>query len=140
MNRSTGDIYRDYNIAENNHDLAGTTRLLAYDLKVKVNGVAQLSSAIDDEVAMKFLYDRYPDYRREILQIIESGEVAVVIWRMEGTPASEYFGIPQLSVEGVSVVMGNGSVLTEAALYVDSSALGHVLALAHEEPRLSRDS
>ena len=140
MNRSTGDIYRDYNISENNHDLAGTTRLLASDLKVKVNGVAQLSSAADDEVAMKVLYDRYPDYRREILQIIESGEVAVVIWRMEGTPSSESTGIPQLSVEGVSVVTGNGSVLTEAALYVDSTALGHALTLAHEEPRLSEDS
>jgi hypothetical protein len=140
VNRLTSEIYRDYNRAENSHDLVGTTRLLAPDLKVKVNGVAQLSSAADDEIAMNILYRCYPDYHREIVQIIESGDVAVVVWRMKGTPSKSHGDIPDLSVEGVSVVKGNGSVLTEASLYADSSALEHALALAHEEPRSQENS
>lgn len=128
--RSAAQIYRDYNAAENKHDLAATTALVAEDLYVEVNGVPQVSSGSDDEVAMAILYEIYPDYRREIKRIIDSGDEAAVIWRMQGTPSSKVHGIPPLDVEGVSVVTGNGLVLTKASLYADSSALDQALARA----------
>ena len=133
--RSAAEIYRDYNAAENRHDLAGTTALVAADLYVEVNGIAQVSSGADDEAAMAILYEIYPDYRREIKRIIDSGDEAAVIWKMLGTPSSVIEGILPLEVEGVSVVTGDGFVLTKASLYADSSALDQALARAQQAKR-----
>ena len=133
--RSAAEIYRDYNAAENRHDLAGTTALVAADLYVEVNGIAQVSSGSDDEAAMAILYEIYPDYRREIKRIIDSGDEAAVIWKMRGTPSSVIEGILPLEVEGVSVVTGDGFVLTKASLYADSSALDQALARAQQAKR-----
>ena len=133
--RSAAEIYRDYNAAENRHDLAGTTALVAADLYVEVNGNAQVSSGADDEAAMAILYEIYPDYRREIKRIIDSGDEAAVIWKMLGTPSSVIEGILPLEVEGVSVVSGDGFVLTKASLYADSSALDQALARAQQAKR-----
>lgn len=130
--RSAAEIYRDYNAAENRHDLAGTTALVATDLYVEVNGVPQVASGADDEAAMAILYEIYPDYRREIKRIIDSGDEAAVIWKMMGTPSSSITGILPLSVEGVSIVTGDGFVLTKASLYADSSALDQALDRARE--------
>jgi len=130
--RSAAEIYRDYNAAENRHDLAGTTSLVATDLYVEVNGVPQVASGADDEAAMAILYEIYPDYRREIKRIIDSGDEAAVIWKMMGTPSPSIAGILPLSVEGVSIVTGDGFVLTKASLYADSSALDQALDLARE--------
>jgi predicted ester cyclase len=130
--RSAAEIYRDYNAAENRHDLAGTTALVAEDLYVEVNGIAQVSSGADDEAAMAIMYEIYPDYRREIKRIIDSGDEAAVIWKMLGTPSSVIEGILPLEVEGVSVVTGDGFVLTKASLYADSSALDQALVRARE--------
>lgn len=125
--RSAAEIYRDYNAAENRHDLAGTTSLVAIDLYVEVNGVPQVASSADDEAAMAILYEIYPDYRREIKRIIDAGDEAAVIWKMIGTPSSAIAGVLPLSVEGVSIVTGDGFVLTKASLYADSSALDQAL-------------
>jgi len=130
--RSAAEIYRDYNAAENRHDLAGTTALVATDLYVEVNGVPQVASGADDEAAMAILYEIYPDYRREIKRIIDSGDEAAVIWKMMGTPSSTIAGILPLNVEGVSIVTGDGFVLTKASLYADSSALDQALDRARE--------
>ena len=130
--RSAAEIYRDYNAAENRHDLAGTTALVATDLYVEVNGVPQVASGADDEAAMAILYEIYPDYRREIKRIIDSGDEAAVIWKMMGTPSSTIAGILPLNVEGVSIVIGDGFVLTKASLYADSSALDQALDRARE--------
>jgi predicted ester cyclase len=132
QHRSAAQIYRDYNAAENRHDLPGTTALVATDLYVEVNGVPQVSSGADDEAAMAILYEIYPDYRREIKRIIDSGDEAAVIWKMLGTPSSSVEGILPLSVEGVSIVTGDGFVLTKASLYVNSSALDQALDRARE--------
>ena len=133
--RSAAQIYIDYNAAENRHDLKASTALVAVDLYVEVNGVAQVSSGADDEAAMGLLYEIYPDYRREIKRIIDSGDEAAVIWKMYGTPALNVPGIVPLEVEGVSVVTGDGEVLTRASLYADSSALNNALELAAQERR-----
>ena len=105
---------------------------MATDLYVEVNGVPQVSSGADDEAAMAILYEIYPDYRREIKRIVDSGDEAAVIWKMLGTPSSSIEGILPLDVEGVSIVTGDGFVLTKASLYADSSALDQALARARE--------
>ena len=115
--------------------MKGTTALVASDLYVEVNGVSQVSSGADDEAAMAILYEIYPDYRREIKRIIESGDEAAVIWKMLGTPSTSTNGILPLNVEGVSIVTSDGFVLTKASLYADSSALDQALARAQEAKR-----
>lgn len=126
---SAAEIYRRYNFAENQHDSRGTSRLIASDLYVEVNGVAQVASAVDDAEAMDELYKSYSDYQREILEIIEAGDRATVLWRMKGTPVDSLVGVLEpLDVRGISVVTGNGRVLTRASLFVESSALSSVLA------------
>ncbi len=109
--------------------------MVSVDLYVEVNGIAQVSSGADDEAAMAILYEIYPDYRREIKRIIDSGDEAAVIWKMLGTPSSAIEGILPLEVEGVSVVTGDGFVLTKASLYADSSALDQALARAKQAKR-----
>jgi hypothetical protein len=54
---------------------------------------------------------------------------------MLGTPSSVIEGILPLEVEGVSVVTGDGFVLTKASLYADSSALDQALARAQQAKR-----
>lgn len=132
--RTAAQIYRDYNDAENRHDLAGTTSLVAVDLKVEVNGIRQVSSGTDDERAMAILYAHYPDYRRVIKHIVEGIDEAAIVWEMRGTPTllAGVLGLPLL-VSGVSVVKSDGKVLTEASLFADSSALNMVLSAAQQE-------
>ena len=128
---SAVEIYRRYNLAENLHDSLGTMQLVATDLYVEVNGVAQVVGAVDDAAAMDELYASYPDYQREILEIIAAGDRATVLWRMKGTPTNALTGVLEpLDVRGISVVTGNGRVLTHASLFVESTALSSVLARA----------
>lgn len=130
--KSAAEIYRAYNAAENDHDLFRTTSLLAESLTVQVNGINQVSSADEDKDAMELLYMIYPDYRREIVRIIDAGDEATIIWRMRGTPRVNHGEHLQLNVEGVSVVTSNGFLLTHASLFVNSVALDQTLALAQE--------
>ena len=134
--QSTAAVYRRYNLAENQHDSLGTMQLVATDLHVEVNGVVQVASAADDAKAMDELYASYPDYRREILEIIEAGDRATVLWRMRGTPSEVFVRVLEpLDVRGVSVVTGNGRVLTHASLFFESTTLNSVLASA----KIARD-
>lgn len=132
-NRSAVEIYKDYNAAENRHDLEGTTALLAMDLFVRVNGKVQVSSSDEDERAMAILYECYPDYRREIISILDAGDKAAIQWKMLGSPNSSFPDLEPLEVSGVSLVTANGSVLTHAELYADSAALNEVLNRARKQ-------
>lgn len=141
VRRTAAQIYRDYNEAENRHDLAATTSLVAVDLKVEVNGVRQVSSGADDERAMAVLYAHYPDYRRVIKHIVEGVDEAAVVWEMRGTPTlvDGFLALPLL-VSGVSVVKSDGKVLTEASLFADSSALNKVLSAAQQEKQETQET
>ena len=128
---SAAEIYRRYNVAENRHDSTSTSSLIATDLYVEVNGVAQVASAVDDAESMDQLYKSYSDYRREILEIIEAGDRATVLWRMKGTPVDALVDVLEpLDVRGISAVTGNGRVLTRASLFFESTVLSSVLARA----------
>ena len=130
--RSGAQIYRAYNEAENRHDLAGTTALVADNLSVTINGVASVSSGSDDERAMDLLYTCYPDYQRRIDKIIgEQNEIAVM-WTMLGTANPNMPDLKPLEVSGVSIVESDGRVMTKAYLFVNSLALDEVLRRAVE--------
>lgn len=119
-------VYRAYNEAENRHDIKATGRMVGADLTVSINGVSRLSSGADDDRANAELFAAYPDYRREIVDIVASGNRGAVRWRMLGS-AVDGSGLPDLDVHGCSVVTVADGQLVEAHLYVDERALTAVL-------------
>ena len=130
---AAGEIYRRYNEAENRKDSEGTGRYVAHDLYVEINGVAEVASAEADAIAMNELYSCYPDYRREIVEMIEAGDRVTVMWSMRGTPAPAVSSeLGELDVRGVSVVTANGKVMTRASLFMESGALDAVLKRAQQ--------
>lgn len=125
------DVYRRYNEAENIYDWDSTSKLLATDIEVAVNGVRVVSSSEEDTQAMKTLVLMFPDYRREIIQIISNEEYASVRWRMTGTSLINSSG--NLNVEGVSIIRTDQETIVEAFLYVHSDALDNALENARSK-------
>ena len=125
-------VYRAYNNAENAHDLAATTALVTDDLQVTINGARQLSSASDDERAMAALFAAYPNYRREIVEVISQGDRGTIRWRMAGTPA-DGLALDPLDVHGCSIVTVRDGLLADAHLYVDRAALNAILPSGEAE-------
>jgi ketosteroid isomerase-like protein len=121
-------VWLAYNVAENAADFAGMGNLVAADLDVTVNGRPAVSSAEDDERAMRELMAVYPDYRREVDEVLGTGDRAVARWRMVGTPASAE--LPPLDVPGCSVITVEDGRITRAHLYYQGAALDEVLRAA----------
>ena len=132
--RSAGEIYRSYNEAENIHDHDAMTSLLADGIEIAVNGTTALSSARGDRLAMAALFDAYPDYRREILAMVEAGATAAVRWRMRGTPGEAYQDrLDQLDLEGCSVIEVAEGRISRAWLYSAPGPIGAILELAKDQ-------
>ncbi|MTD12906.1 hypothetical protein GIS00_02965 [Nakamurella sp. YIM 132087] len=119
--QDAASIWLAYNVAENRADFATMSTLVAPDLVATVNGVPAVSSAEEDERAMRRLLEQYPDYRREVVEVIAAGERATARWRMRGTPADPAH--PVLDVQGCSIVTAADGVMTGAALYYQGDAL-----------------
>lgn len=123
------EVYRAYNAAENSHDIAATTSLVSPDLEVAINGRERIASAQEDAAANALLFQTYPDYRRDIVEVIADGRRAAVRWRMVGTPA-EGLGLGPLDLHGCSIVEALEGRLTRAFLYVDEALLAAVLPVS----------
>lgn len=124
-------IYRRYNEAENIQDLDTAGTLVAPDLAVEINGVAQIASAEEDAKANAELFRTYPDYRRDIIEVVPSGARAAIRWHMRGTPAPG-LTVPPLDVHGCSFVEVRDGRMIRASLYVSGQALSDVLDRAQE--------
>jgi hypothetical protein len=119
-------VYQAYNAAENAHDVVATTSLVAPDLQVAINGRARIASGDEDATANARLFASYPDYRREIVEIIAEGDRAAIRWRMVGSPAPAS-GLDPLDLHGCSVVEARDGRLVRAFLYIDEGSLAAVL-------------
>jgi ketosteroid isomerase-like protein len=128
-------IYRAYNAAENARDLPAMEALLAPDIAIVMNGRPALASAAGDAAAMAALFAAYPDYHREIVGIVDGGDVAAVRWRMVGRPAARLGGrLPDLDLHGCSVVEVRDGRMVRAALYAAEGRIDALLALATGDP------
>jgi len=119
-------VYRAYNAAENAHDIVATTALVDAQLEVSINGRERIASGDEDAEANARLFATYPDYRREIVEVIAEDNRAAVRWRMVGSPA-DGSGARELDLHGCSVVEAREGRLTRAFLYVDESTLASIL-------------
>jgi hypothetical protein len=127
---SAGQVWLAYNAAENARDFDSMMSLVAPYLSVITNGAPALSSAADDERAMHVIIETYPDYRREVEEVVEidGGRKALALWRMRGT--SPFASAPDLDVAGCSVVRADAGVLTHARLYYQARVLDELLQRA----------
>jgi hypothetical protein len=123
-----GDVWKTYNEAENARDFSAMVRLIAEDLSVTVNGACAVGSAEDDERAMRHLIAVYPDYRRDVEEVVSAGNRAIARWRMVGTAGVAT--TPNLNVPGCSIVTVAYGRITEAHLYYQGAALDAVLHAA----------
>jgi hypothetical protein len=127
---TAGKVWLAYNAAENSRDIPAMLSLVATYLSVTVNGHPAVSSASDDERAMRVIFETYPDYRREVVEVLEidGGKSAVALWRMRGT--SPFATAPELDVAGCSVVRAHAGVLTHAQLFYQAPVLDELLRRA----------
>lgn len=123
MTMRADKVWEAYNEAENARDFASMALLVARDLTVTVNGTRSVSSAEEDQIAMRHVTDTYPDYRRVLVEILSVGNRAVARWQMLGSSPSA----PDLDATGCSIVTAKEGQITEAHLYYDSAALDSVL-------------
>jgi ketosteroid isomerase-like protein len=128
MTSTPAAVWLAYNEAENRRDHAAMGALIATDLSVTVNGRPAVASAEDDLRAMRTLVETYPDYRREVEEVIDVGNRAAARWRMLGTPVAE--GVQPLEVPGCSIVTVEDGVITAAHLYYQGEALDAALEAA----------
>ena len=127
---SAAVVYRSYVEAETRRDEEGMTAMLAPDISIELNGVPALGSAAEDAAAMAALFAAYPDYHREILEIVGEGPTAAARWRMVGHPRADLAGrLPVIDIRGCSVVTVTGGRMTHAYVWSPSGALERVLTL-----------
>ena len=125
-------VWRAYNDASNAGDHDAAAQYLDPGLRVLVNGRPSVASVEEDRAVQAELLRLYPDYHREYVEGLETGDSAAVEWRMSGTPSEP--GVPPLDVAGVSIVRLVDGRLASARLYhptgaldlVAGRALGHV--------------
>lgn len=124
------DVYRAYVAAETRRDHEGMRMLLAPDVTIEINGRAALGSANEDAEAMAALFDAYPDYHRELIEVIAEDERAAVRWRMVGHPRAELEGrLPELDIGGCSFVVVEKRRITEAYVWSPAGVLEEILSL-----------
>ena len=121
-------VWIAYNDASNEGDHDTAARHLDPGLHVLVNGEPAVSSVEEDRAVQTELLRLYPDYRRDLVDGVECGDLATVEWRMRGTPSEA--GIAPLDVAGVSVVRVSDGRLVTARLYHATGALDLVTARA----------
>lgn len=125
------EVYRAYNDAENAHDMARVAGLVADGLVVTVNGQPALGSAEDDRRATVELLACYPDYRREVVDVVADGARAAVRWRMVGTPTATVAAeLGPLDLHGCSVVTVADGRIVSASLYVDEEPVRRIIERA----------
>jgi predicted ester cyclase len=132
---SAEQVYRAYNAAENDHDVARAASLVAPDLVVEVNGRPALASAEEDARATAELMSCYPDYHREIIEILSTGSRAAVRWRMSGTPVADVADtLGVLDLHGCSVIEVIDDRIASASLYFDRGVLDALLNRVEPTP------
>jgi predicted ester cyclase len=124
-------VYRAYVDAETRRDPAGMVALLASDVAIELNGQPALASAGEDADAVAVIFDAYPDYHREIIEIIGQGSRAAARWRMVGHPRPDLADrLPQLDIHGCSFVVVEDGRMTEAYVWSPAGVLEQILAMS----------
>lgn len=127
---SPADVYRAYIAAEAAGDKAGMGALLAPGIKIEMNGRPAFESAAEDAAAVTVLFDAYPDYRRELIEVIEQGDVAAARWRMVGSPSPEFADrLGELDIAGCSIVEVRDGRMVKAYVWSPDGVIEAIVAM-----------
>jgi len=127
---AAADVYRAYVDAETRRDDDGMAAMLAPDVVIELNGKPALGSAEEDAAAMAALFDAYPDYRRELIEIVGEGSRAAARWRMVGHPRPELADrLPELDIHGCSFVVVKDGRMAEAYVWSPEGVIEQILSL-----------
>ena len=130
---SAAEVYRAYIEAERAGDKARMQDLLAPGITIELNGRPAFESAAEDAAAVTVLFDAYPDYRRELIEVIEQGSVAAARWRMVGQPREDLRDrLVELDIRGCSVVEVEAGRMTRAHVWSPAGVLEAALALLED--------
>jgi len=75
------------------------------------------------------LLSLYPDYHRELVRVLDAGEVVVAEWVMNGS-GSRVRGTDDLSIAGCTIAEVDDNVITRASLCSSDDSLDSILAKA----------
>lgn len=132
---SAEQVYRAYSAAESVHDLTRAAALVHVGLVVQVNGQPAIASGEQDARANAELISCYPDYQREIVEVVAGGSRAAVRWRMPGMPVPAVAGeLGALDLHGCSVIEVQDGRTIAASLYDDRRVLDALRTRATGEP------
>ena len=124
------DVYRAYIAAEAAGDKGAMAALLAPGINIEMNGRPAFESAAEDAAAVTVLFDAYPDYRRELIEIIEQGDVAAARWHMVGTPRAEFADrLGELDIAGCSIVKVRDGRMVDAYVWSPDGVLEEIVAM-----------
>jgi len=127
---SPADVYRAYIAAEAAGDKDGMTALLAPGINIQMNGRPAFESAAQDAAAVTVLFDAYPDYRRELIEVIEQGDVAAARWRMVGSPRAEFADrLGELDIAGCSIVEVRDGKMVNAYVWSPDGVIEEIVAM-----------
>ncbi len=131
--RGPAEVYRAYVAAETERDEPAMQALLAPDISIELNGAPALASAEEDGAAMAALFAAYPDYHRELIEVIEQDSTAAARWRMVGHPRAELAErLPVIDIRGCSIVSVQDGRMTAAWVWSPADALERVISLVGE--------
>ncbi len=132
---AAGDVYRAYVDAESRRDGDAMQALLAPDISIELNGRPALGSAEEDAAAMEALFDLYPDYRREIVEIIDDGDRVAARWRMVGRPRPDMAGrLPPLDIGGCTFAVVEAGRMVSAHVWSPAGIFEELLATVSTDP------
>jgi ketosteroid isomerase-like protein len=124
MDKPSGPIaiWLECNEALNRNDHVAASRLMHPDVVAVANGQPAVASTDDDRAIQQELVRCFPDFKREFTGGLESGNEAVVEWRMRGT-AAPGVGVDDLDVPGCSIISCEDGRLRSARLYHPTGVL-----------------
>jgi predicted ester cyclase len=82
---TTAQVLKAYFTAHERKDVDAVAELWSEDGRGVIHGIAELNGPNDARAYFRSLYDAFPDYRFEILDLAASGKQGACRWRITGT-------------------------------------------------------
>jgi predicted ester cyclase len=132
---TTAQVLKAYFSAHERKDLDAVAELWSEDGRGLIHGIAELNGPKEAKAYFRTLYDAFPDYRFEILDLAASGKQGACRWRITGTFSGpgRFQGLnptgATITLEGCDMMrVEDGKVITIDA-YANAAELAQQLGL-----------
>jgi predicted ester cyclase len=136
---TTAQVLKAYFTAHERKDLDAVAELWSEDGRGLIHGIAELNGPQEAKAYFRTLYDAFPDYTFEILDLAASGKQGACRWRITGTFSGpgRFQGLnptgARITLEGCDMMrVEDGKVVTIDA-YANGAELAQQLGLLPSE-------